>query len=91
MDEHKSKFTQNFADNKKALEQITIIRSKGLKNEIAGYITKYIKHEIRDHEIKHAQQDTIPQDENTDVSAATVPETLPSESIGSVTAQPDSD
>lgn len=52
---HKSKFGPDFSDNKKALDQITIIRSKGLKNEIAGYITKYIKHEIHDQEIKHAE------------------------------------
>ena len=52
---HKSKFGPDFSDNKKALDQITIIRSKGLKNEIAGYITKYIKHEIHDREIKDAE------------------------------------
>lgn len=40
-----AKFTGDFAENKKILEQISIIRSKGLKNEIAGYITKYIKRE----------------------------------------------
>ncbi|MEK6831804.1 MAG: hypothetical protein AABY17_03450, partial [Thermoproteota archaeon] len=45
LDEHKPKFGEDFADNKKALDQIAIIRSKGLKNEIAGYITKFIKKE----------------------------------------------
>jgi len=40
-----SKFTSDFSENKKVLEQVSIIRSKGLKNEIAGYITKYIKRE----------------------------------------------
>ncbi|GBL40783.1 40S ribosomal protein S17-B [Nitrosarchaeum sp.] len=43
LDEHKPKFGVDFADNKKVLDQIAIIRSKGLKNEIAGYITKFIK------------------------------------------------
>ena len=46
LDNHKSKFGEDFADNKKTLDQITIIRSKGLKNEVAGYITKFIKKEI---------------------------------------------
>lgn len=55
LDEHKPKFGEDFADNKKILDQIAIIRSKGLKNEIAGYITKFIKKEIRDEKIKQSQ------------------------------------
>ena len=55
LDEHKSKFGEDFADNKKILDQISIIRSKGLKNEVAGYITKFIKKEIRDEKVKQAQ------------------------------------
>ena len=55
LDEHKSKFGQDFADNKKVLDQIAIIRSKGLKNEIAGYITKFIKKEIREEKMKQSQ------------------------------------
>jgi len=55
LDEHKQKFGEDFADNKKILDQIAIIRSKGLKNEIAGYITKFIKKEIRDEKIKQSQ------------------------------------
>ncbi|MBI3254010.1 MAG: hypothetical protein HYZ56_04860, partial [Nitrosopumilales archaeon] len=38
----------DFAENKKALEQVSIIRSKGLKNELAGYLTKCIKRELED-------------------------------------------
>jgi len=52
LDEHKSKFGVDFADNKQVLNQISIIRSKGLKNEIAGYITKFIKKEIREEKTK---------------------------------------
>ncbi|MDH3191792.1 MAG: 40S ribosomal protein S17, partial [Nitrosopumilus sp.] len=55
LDEHQSKFGEDFADNKKALDQISIIRSKGLKNEIAGYITKHIKKQIREEKAKQAQ------------------------------------
>ena len=55
LDNHKSKFGEDFADNKKVLDQISIIRSKGLKNEIAGYITKFIKKEIREEKTKQAQ------------------------------------
>jgi len=55
LDGHKQKFGEDFADNKKALNQIAIIRSKGLKNEIAGYITKFIKKEIREEKAKQSQ------------------------------------
>ena len=55
LDIHKSKFGADFTDNKKALDQIAIIRSKGLKNEIAGYITKFIKKETREEKIKQSQ------------------------------------
>ena len=55
LDEHKPKFGEDFADNKKVLDQVAVIRSKGLKNEIAGYITKFIKKEIRDEKIKQSQ------------------------------------
>ena len=55
--EHKSKFGEDFIDNKKALDQVSIVRSKGLKNEIAGYITKYIKKEIREEKAKQARID----------------------------------
>jgi small subunit ribosomal protein S17e len=52
LDENKSQFGVDFADNKKVLNQISIIRSKTLKNKVAGYITKFIKKEIREEKIK---------------------------------------
>jgi len=53
--DNKLKFGEDFADNKKVLDQLAIIRSKGLKNEIAGYITKFIKKEIREEKAKQSQ------------------------------------
>ena len=58
LDGHKSKFGEDFVDNKKALNQISIIRSKSLKNKIAGYITKFIKKEIREEKAKQARIDS---------------------------------
>ncbi len=55
LDEHKSKFGVDFADNKKILDEISIIRSKSLKNKITGYITRFIKKEIREEKAKQAQ------------------------------------
>jgi small subunit ribosomal protein S17e len=52
LDEHKSKFGEDFVENKKALNQISIVRSKGLKNKVAGYITRFNKKQIREEKIK---------------------------------------
>ena len=40
-------FGVDFDKNKEALNKISVIRSKMLKNELAGYITKFIKNELR--------------------------------------------
>ncbi len=56
LENHKDEFGIDFVDNKKNLEQFAIIRSKGLKNEIAGYITKFLKHELLD---KKKQEERI--------------------------------
>ena len=53
LDLHKSKFGEDFVENKKALNQISIVRSKGLKNKVAGYITRFNKKQIREEKIKH--------------------------------------
>jgi len=55
LDIHKSKFGEDFADNKKILNQIAIIRSKSLKNKITGYITRFIKKEIREEKDKQSR------------------------------------
>ena len=44
--DHKDKFGINFDENKEVLNSISIIRSKILKNELAGYITKLIRNEL---------------------------------------------
>ena len=48
LQDYKEKFGVDFLENKKILNTISTIRSKELKNELAGYITKFIKHEIRE-------------------------------------------
>lgn len=71
LDQHKSKFGENFTDNKKLLDELTIIRSKGLKNEIAGYITKFIKSENRDQEIRNAQRESIKEEKTEEIPVET--------------------
>ena len=53
LEAHKSKFGEDFVENKKALNEIAIVRSKGLKNKVAGYITRFLKKQIREDKIKH--------------------------------------
>jgi len=67
LDGHKSKFGEDFADNKKVLDQISIVRSKGLKNEIAGYITKFIKKEIREEKAKQARIEASKSEEQSEI------------------------
>ncbi len=59
MNQHKSKFNENFADNKKLLGNLAIIRSKGLKNRVAGYITKFIKKENLEQELNQSKEDSL--------------------------------
>ena len=56
LDDHKDQFGVSFDDNKKILNNISTIRSKPLKNKIAGYITKLIKNEIRNNAEKENQE-----------------------------------
>lgn len=56
LEKYRTEFGEDFADNKKTLDGVSIIRSKGLKNEIAGYITKTIKSEIREAKAREAQE-----------------------------------
>jgi len=63
---HKSKCSESFTDNKKLLDEVAIIRSKGLRNKIAGYITRFIKKENREKEIKKSKTDSL-NDQNTPI------------------------
>ena len=56
LQDYKDEFGLNFDDNKKTLETISIVRSKSLKNEIAGFITRFLKHEMLD---KQKQEDKL--------------------------------
>ena len=47
LQDYKSQFGVDFANNKKILDEISIVRSKPLKNKVAGYITNLIKTELR--------------------------------------------
>ncbi len=71
LDNHKSKFGEDFAENKKVLNQVSIVRSKGLKNEVAGYITKFIKKEIREEKAKQARIESSKAEQEVQMAAET--------------------
>ena len=47
MNEYSERFGTDFSTNKQVLNEISTIRSKGLKNEIAGYITKMLQRQSK--------------------------------------------
>ena len=52
MTEYSERFGTDFATNKQSLNEISIVRSKGLKNKIAGYITKILQRKAKFEERK---------------------------------------
>ena len=78
LNDYKDNFGVDFLENKKTLNKISTIRSKELKNELAGYITKFIKHEIREkteNEKKIASQEK----KYEDIETKTLDENQPNE------------
>ena len=45
-EKHKDKFTTDFKKNREILEQLIEIRSKKIKNQVAGYITRLMQKEV---------------------------------------------
>ena len=85
MNDHKSKFGQDYVENKKTLNQVSIIRSKGLKNKIAGYITRFIKKQIREEKVKQDRSNydssNTEEQESEDVSETVEEITLTNEEV----------
>ena len=52
MNEYSERFGTDFLTNKQSLNEISIVRSKGLKNKIAGYITKILQRQAKFEERK---------------------------------------
>ncbi|MCH8973238.1 MAG: hypothetical protein IH814_03770 [Thaumarchaeota archaeon] len=82
LENNKADFGINFDENKKTLDGITIIRSKILKNRIAGYITRFLKHEVLDKKMqdeKLAKQTKLDEEtsENLDSNASEVKSSTP--------------
>ena len=56
MNTYKGKFGVDCKLNKKILDEVAVVRSKGLKNEIAGYIATHLRREIEERKEKEMMQ-----------------------------------
>ena len=79
MNQYQDKFGTDFSTNKQFLNQVSIIRSKSLKNKIAGYITKIIQ---RKQKFESMKQELIDNDKKLDMNEPT------SEPTSEPTAEP---
>jgi len=82
--DHKDKFGINFDENKQALNSISTITSKILKNELAGYITKFIKNELRN---ETGKTELIENEEDSPVDTESSKDKPKSEVMDSSTAE----
>ena len=89
LDKHKSRFGEDFADNKKILDEVSIVRSKSLKNKITGYITRFIKKEIREEKSKKEQIASTQSGELVEIElqAETTEPTITEETIAETVAE----
>ena len=62
--ENKDKFGIDFNENKNTLNSISIIRSKSLRNKLAGYITKFLKNELIELQKAKNMENREPEDQN---------------------------
>jgi len=75
LNEHQDKFGTDFSNNKQLLNEVSIIRSKRLKNKIAGYITKILQ---RKQKFENQKQELIENEKKIETSE---PAAEPAENI----------
>ena len=84
MNEHSERFGTDFATNKKSLNEISIVRSKGLKNKIAGYITKILQRQAKFDERKQMLIDNEKKSEERKQARSKKPQVESNETVASV-------
>jgi small subunit ribosomal protein S17e len=52
LNRYQDKFNVDFEQNKKIIDDIAIVRSKELRNQIAGYIASYINKQTKEQKKK---------------------------------------
>jgi small subunit ribosomal protein S17e len=58
LDKYPDRFGSDFENNKKALQEIAITKSKVLRNRVAGYITSYLRKQTVQEKILESDTDT---------------------------------
>ena len=56
LEKYPDRFSTDFDENKEAIKQIAVVRSKLLRNKIAGYITSYLHRQAAEKEIAVASE-----------------------------------
>ena len=84
MNEHSERFGTDFLTNKQSLNEISVVRSKGLKNKIAGYITKILQRQAKFEERKQMINDNEKKSEERKQSRSKKPEVDSEEDVASI-------
>ena len=84
MNEYSERFGTDFAANKQSLNEISIVRSKGLKNKIAGYITKILQRKAKFEERKQMLIDNEKKSQERKQSRSKKPEVESNEDTASI-------
>lgn len=58
LDKYPDRFGSDFENNKKALQEIAITKSKVLRNRVAGYITSYLRKQTVQEKILESDTET---------------------------------
>ena len=84
MNEHSERFGTDFLTNKQSLNEISIVRSKGLKNKIAGYITKILQRQAKFEERKQMIIENEKKSQERKQSRSKKPEVESEEDVASI-------
>ena len=84
MNEYSERFGTDFLTNKQSLNEISIVRSKGLKNKIAGYITKILQRKAKFEERKQMLIDNEKKSEERRQSRSKKPKVESNKDVSSI-------
>lgn len=68
LERYPDKFTSDFNENKETIKNFAIVRSKELRNKIAGYITKTINRNLaqQNASLSYSEENPEPREEITE-------------------------
>lgn len=70
LEKHHKKFGLEFDGNKKAINELAIVRSKVLRNELAGYITSHLRKQAAQEKASLAASEAEESEIESDESSA---------------------